>query len=607
MKLSSFPYRRLVIILILITVTMILVVRYVPIVKMFRVSVKQQQGVSAGISPGREVPNSLLFDCEVPPGKEIPSGVEKGIAHSGSYAMTASGKNSFTPAIERKASELGLDKMQAIAISAWVYVKPTTHSVDGVLVFSASNELGVNICWKGVGVKDPGVPRGKWFKVSSYFDLAGSKIKPDTRIQVYFWNNSNCDILVDDIYIVLGGPYQKKGDTAQVDLTRHAYERKFNFPPFPVILLERNDKQMSGIRPEDFRQGSILVAGNFSGSRQGTEQLVVFDPSGKAFIYYWCGEPGSFEKKDVDLRAVQQKITNGKVLKGKFISGKPDLLFIRTGPAAYLCQVEGIPACDAKDGGQAGLRVLWQWDTPTGIPLSEVNEILAADLDGDGLAELSVTDREGKWELFRFKAGAASNKVRMEKICSLDKGEVPEWNSGYYGYRTFAGRFAAKAQDQLLTVFTEKSSGTTSYSIRVFSAGKLKPVFPPGNGNHGLTIGLDTLKQNDDFLFVRDASGDRILRLNRDWRFDLKEISFNDSTFVIRNNVDFSGYTADHNPKYYGSLVLVPGCFIKESSGSILVVGRNLTKQQPASQKSPGLPELPDFKDIYSFRNPVSK
>jgi hypothetical protein len=492
-------------------------------------------------------------------------------------------------------------------MSAWVYVKPTTHNVDGVLVFSASNELGVNICWKGVGAKDPGVPRGKWFKVSSYFDLADSKIKPDTRIQVYFWNNSNSDILVDDIYIVFGGPYKRKGDTTLVDLTRNAYGPKFNFPPFPVIRLYREEMQMTG-RPDDFAEGSIMLAGNFRDSRPGTEQLYVMDPSGKAFLYYWCRESGSFEKKDIDIPAVlQRKITADNMLKGKFISSKPGLLLIRTEQGVYLCQLEGLPSCDGKTNGQAGLKVLWQSDKPAGIPLPEVKDMLAADLDGDGLAELSVTDREGKWEMFRFKPGTTSDKCKLEKLCSLDKGVVPEWNSVNYEYRIFAGRFMGRAQDQLLTVFTEKGSGKTSYSIRGFSAGKLNPLFHSGKGNNGLTIGLDTLKQNDIFFFIKDGTGEHILRLNRDWRFDLKEISVNDTTFVIRNNVDFGGYANDHNPKYYGNLRLVPGCFIKEGATCLLVVGRNFLKKPGETPKSAGLPELPDFIDLYSFSNPVSK
>ena len=118
----------------------------------------------------------------------------------------------------------------------------------------------------------------------------------------------------------------------------------------------------------------------------------------------------------------------------------------------------------------------------------------------------------------------------------------------------------------MLTVFTEKRSGKTSYSIRGFSAGKLNPLFHSVKDNNGLTIGLDTLKQNDIFFFIKEGAGEHIFRLNRDWRFDLKEISFNDTTFEIRNDVDFCGYAADHNPKYYGNLWLVPGCFIKEGA-----------------------------------------
>ena len=116
----------------------------------------------------------------------MPGGIEKGNAHSGQYSAKAFGKNSFAPAILRKAGELGLENLKAMALSAWVYVKPGSGEVNGAFVFAATNPLGVHVCWKGVSLKDPGVPRGKWFKISGFFDLSEVKFKADTRLEFYF-------------------------------------------------------------------------------------------------------------------------------------------------------------------------------------------------------------------------------------------------------------------------------------------------------------------------------------------------------------------------------------------------------------------------------------
>jgi hypothetical protein len=88
----------------------------------------------------------------------------------------------------------------------------------------------------------------------------------------------------------------------------------------------------------------------------------------------------------------------------------------------------------------------------------------------------------------------------------------------------------------------------------------------------------------------------KIFRYNRDWRFDLKEISFSDSAFRIHSRVDFQGYDRDCNPKYYESLMLVPGHFLGPSVISFLAVG-HVAKERNYQAV------LPDFVGLFSERD----
>ena len=95
------------------------------------------------------------------------------------------------------------------------------------------------------------------------------------------------------------------------------------------------------------------------------------------------------------------------------------------------------------------------------------------------------------------------------------------------------------------------------------------------------------------------------MRYNRDWRYDLKEIAFSDSAYHILNNIDFTGYSADHNPKYYEVLKLIPGRFTGNQV-SFIVIGRNCKNKDYNGKECSeyeDLPELPDFISVYSFVN----
>jgi hypothetical protein len=534
-------------------------------------------------------PHTLYYDFEVAPGKDMPDGFYKGIAHSGQYAVKAFGKNSFSKAVERTAGEVGVENLKAVAISAWIYVFPTKDEVKGSLVFTASNEVGVNVCWLGIGIVEPEVPRGKWFKISKYFDLTAFQFKPDYKIQVYFWNNSSTDILVDDYFIAFGGATDRRGDSARVDMTKPAgYVPKFNFPPFPVTLLEKVPFEKT-IDPADVDSNDFLLAGNFLNT--GNDALIMVGKDGKPAIYAVC--PGNREFRKIVPGNPSVMASVGpvkKILKGKFLPTSADQLILVGEKGWMLCAFNPPDnICNNNGTLQTTINVLWQSDTPAG-------SIYTGDFTGNHKSAVLWIDNNGSWKVMSFEnTNNSGSKWRV--IARDDNKPQAEWDLSTQEAGISVGHFLpGMAKDVVLTVTRNKSNGKIAYTLRKFNlpGKKWDPVFSEKQQYLGKTIGLDTLKPSDLFFETSpDGNKTAIFRYNRDWRYDLKEIRFNDTTFGIVSNVDFHGYNLDQNPKYYEALNLVPGCFLNPSSASFLTVGTVLKNRHYQAI-------LPDFVHLYS-------
>ena len=615
MKTNGKLYRNVFIIIIVLVIIITFAFKYFPFSKILRIKGNKELSFSKPEKTGCEPPNSILFDFEVAPGKDIPNGIIVGNSHSGKYAAKAYGKNSFTPALERTAGELGLLKLKYISVSAWVFVKPGSDQVNAALVVAASNNMGVNICWKGVGLKDPGVPRGKWFKMSGHFDLSDVKFNNDTRLQMYFWNNSSADILVDDFYLVYGGPQPRKGDTTYVDLTKGQYQPKFNYPPFPVVCLRMagiSDIQAAGLTAGSGKDKGIIlpsdpmISGAFITGNDGNDVMFAVS-NGQPAIYSYCPGSNEFRKAPVEL-PVALPFDAGKqyLLKGKFSSRETEqLLYIGNRSCFLFHFISKGPACSESNSITAEL--LWQSQRFDTVPFNSESPLLTADFNGDGLCEVLAADSEGKWKLYRFEPGKGKAGGSWLAIAE-DRDEMPDWKqSGGLLHLTTGHFFTGRVQAAVLAVKQNSKDRRCSYSLRMYNLSQKRFVscFSEKYGINGRTIGIDTLKPGDRFFCGNfGANGSpMVLRYNRDWRYDMKEICFSDSTYHILNNVDFAGYAADHNPKYYEVLKIIPGRFTGHQC-SIIVIGRNSRNRDYDGKDCSdyeNLPELPDFISVYSF------
>ena len=571
-------------------VVLALGLKYFPFVKMVKMPAASEKEFVNPQKNRNLSPHTLYYDFEVAPGKEMPGGFYKGLAHSGQYSVKAFGQNSYSVVVERTAAEIGVENLKAVALSAWIYVFPTKHDVKGSLVFTASNEVGVNVCWQGLALMEPEVPRGKWFKISAYFDLANITFKPGYKLQVYFWNNSSTDILVDDYFIAFGGAVDRRGDSARVDMTKPAgFVAKFNYPPFPVAMLEKVP-QDNPINPADIGPEDFTLAGNFLNT--GNDGLLVIRKDGKPAAYAFCIENRDFRKITLNNAAILGSVAPvKKILKGKFLSSGGDQFIVLGEKGWMLCSLSP-PEKPCKSTGtlQSSLNILWKSPMPAA-------SVYAGDFNGDKRTCLLAISDNGSWKVMSFDSDGKTGGT-WKTMAAEEKQPISGWDRNVQESGISVGRFLpGLACDVVLTVTRGKSDGKYSYTLHKLNLPEKRwdPLFGEKQNHAGKTIGLDTLKPADLFFTVsRDGKNTNIYRYNRDWRYDLKEIRFSDSTFTILSAVDFHGYDKDQNPKYYESLQLVPGCYLNPAAVSVLAVGHVAKSRQYQST-------LPDFVHLYSL------
>jgi len=600
-------------IIIIIVVVIIFSVRYLPLSRFFKVTGTTETEFVNHDSISSFVPHTLYFDFEMDPKSANDGRIYKGIAHTGHYSTKAFGKNSYSFSIERKASEIGLENLGAISISAWVYVFPGKNDPLGNFVFAGSNG-SINICWKAVTVSGHDIPRGKWFKISGMFDLSDVSFKPDSKLVFYFWNNSSTDILLDDFYIVFGSPKPRRGDSTLVDLSHGApFIQKFNTPPYPFHFFGKEEINNANssflINKDKIRAGDIspfdrIFSGHFISGSMETEDLLAINKRGKTELFTFCKENNEFRKIDLLISSnLQDYFKSSEIIHGYFSDGGSMQLLLY-GPNGLLVGAFEKVRNGCSANSQTTFNCLLK--TKNNPFLSGASHLITCDLEGTRMTEILTVAADGSWKVFKLNIG---KKEPFSLMAWGDGNTVKQWSSTQGEVKITAGRFLQKyQQDLLLTVSGNKKSGY-SWSLLRFNPATLSFISClKDKQSLGKTIGRDTLKPSDEFLTGQFEKNGRVkvFRYNRDWRYDLKEIGFNDSTFQVIANMDFTGYEKDFNPKYFEILRLFSSSLITPGKTSLLVIGKNHQKETTKgheSQKFIELPDLPDAIQVYTFKN----
>jgi hypothetical protein len=594
------------IIAVVLLILIVIGIRYIPFVIMFRAPSPAGIGFTDQQMNLNQAPNSYSCNFEIDPKTGSEKGLYKGIAHSGQYSAKAFGNNTYTIPVQRTAGQLGLENLKSVGVSAWIYIFPGTNDMDGVFVFSVTNTLGVTVCWKGKYLNGKDNPRGKWFKISGLFDLSEVKFQPDYKIQVYFWNRSHNDVLADDYYVVYSGSKERRGDSTYANMTTgRPFQSKFNYPPFPITFLQRGEIGNNGadglVSEEKVTEGVILpedkvLTGCFTGSGN-LDDILVITPAGKAELFTFCTVKNEFRKVEVSIPAeAGDAFRSEQALSGSFTNPASAQLLLIGKTSILLGGFEKTGnSCSSKSGLKSSFHIIGKADIKSLTGSANVKGTLfkAGDFDGNKICELYTLSKEGAWKLFRW-TGERNGSWSLQ---AGGDGDVKEWIHPEDEIGVTPGRFLANfSQDLLMTVFRDLKTRKFQYTLLKYDPASRHFLycFPESQGHLGKITGLDTLKPGDQFFTpgagIPGETG--VYRYNRDWRFDLKKIIFNESTYEITESVDFTGYDMDHNPKYYEILRIFTGCFVKPNAPSFLVIARN--------KGNKSLPYLPNSIQIYS-------
>lgn len=516
--------------------------------------------------------------------------IEDKDAYSGKYCNKVFGKNSFSTIITKPVAEIGKENFQKVGLSAMVYIFPENfNQLKADLVFSVVDSKGENVFWKGITLVSIFMEANKWTKITGTFDIDINTIPYDGTTKTYLWNDSKTKILIDDILVILGTDQVFRGDTTYCDNSiKNGWKKQFNHPPFPsqYLILNPIDNENSAylIKNKSFSVGKIfphtkIGTGNFYNTQNQKDKIIVVEEN-ILNTYSYCDQYKTFSN-DLSLMLYEKDTLwqTASLLSGKFTGKAEDEIFLFE-PVSKIINLISInndlkTTCP-KHPAEMKLNLLWEGtydafkfnnkELPVYFTPYYLNNLQKVQL-------LCIYGR-GDWQIFEFQ------KTKWDVVAQSKK-PVKEWDAVNYNYNIISAKFLSKTNNYLLlSVSTSKKNNKSVYSVLSFN--RDNKSFTEINGSQKSKIwGIDTLKASDFlFPFKDDIDGVSLMRYNNEWRFDLKNIIFNDSTYQILSNIDFKGYPNNYNPKFYETVRLIPGCFIENNKTSIMTICYNLKSSE---------------------------
>lgn len=531
-------------------------------------------------------PGAYQYDFENITDKNI---VTNECAFSGKNALKVSGKRSYSPAIQ----VLFDDYLQGISealFGAWIYVVDTAKDLEGKLMFQIvdkSNKLKYSTA---SDIKEQKNKKKNWFYVCGKADWKEQKVQPDDLVKIYFWNNCNNTVYIDNIQVVFGKQLIK-GEKALTDKSsqKNRFIPSVNQPPYPPVFFEKdlaNNLKNTAVYPPDGKDSLLITAedvfcpGRFFRSDNNCEQILVLRKN-KPFSLLWYEQQKSlflFIKLPPEVIAYFPEMDIFSIV--DFNNDGTDELITCSGDKVQSIYVYKIlafkPYLKMIHSGQTE-----QFDISGNIV--QIEPIMTS----KGKYKAVLLDEMG--HVFMLRSGG-------NKFISSAFGVIPEAAREKYDCKIVCGNFIHPAENVVLLFFTEKKSEKCSYGIyAVDDTEQNLEMLVQGTFDNK----CDTLFAGNDY-FKCDINNDKmeeLLSFSKGWRYDGKVISFNKGGYVIDANIDFAGYPKDHNPKYFEKLSVVAGNFMEKNTTSVFTFCGSLKNENSPST------DMPPYVGIFSYKN----
>jgi hypothetical protein len=528
--------------------------------------------------------NTYLYDFE---NFNQPELISTKRSFSGKHALSVLGKNKFSLLIQKPFAELKSWNFTEARIGAWIN-SDTGSKISGKLMFQIVDKRNALKYSYAVYLNDVCPQNNRWFYISGKAVISNYKPEPTDIIKVYYWNNCPCEVFIDDLMIVLGSQ-QFKGTKPLLDETTDHYKfvAQPNQPPYQTIFAQKtlavnlenaSILSMDGKTSLEIKDRDGFLIGHFIASVNKTDQILLIRHHLPFALIWFVAEKNEFLFRTIDQKIFPLDLTIIQLYAADingdgtdeiiYISGNPQNLKVYTYNAISK-KVELLS--DVRSQMHNGIK--------------QVQKIR---IKGKGSESLFVTDVTGATFLLSFE---------KNKWITSPLGNISELSQMNFDSRIVSGNFIkADKNDNILLLYRERKSGKCFYKLFDIDGVSAKSTcLQQGSFDNK----CDTLYPENTY-FAEDVDGNGISELisyNNSWRFDMKLIRFTENNYQIMGNIDFSGYEADHNPKYYENLMITAGHYTDSKTISFFTVGLN---NKP-------IIDLPETLGIYSLKltNPM--
>ncbi|MDD3859457.1 MAG: hypothetical protein PHW83_04610 [Bacteroidales bacterium] len=489
-----------------------------------------------------------LIDFENINSKQISSKYAK----SGFYSTFAKGKDDFSESIIFPLSELDISNLYSISFS-FSYLSET-KDLDAVFVISICDSLHKDLLWQGVDLSKASFKEKNWEIANGSVIIPPDIAKNENFLKIYLWNRNDNQVFIDDVYLVI-----KENDLTN-DTVLPAFnmmkEKKFqakaNHPPYETKYVYCNTCQEKSTNELNklFTKSSRILVDKFDSSL--SKDQIFFNSSNEFGIAF-----------------VENKIV--KFIKPKFSS--------QPGNNAIFYSDEGYLFSSVPNGQNINMykyeKKSQEFVLTRQFNYKNSNKISYIALNPDN--SVSVFENDGNIASFNEQNTFISNT----KLFNPKTGNLKVIKANFFNeIKEVLIIYLENSVNKYVFLNYDKVSKTWTKSI---------------NHKNSSVQGYEKLDFISEYYVINDDNSEqtKLLQFNRNVRFDLKLIGFDYMTYNILYNIDFRGFAAKQDPKYYEYTKIICGDFCGDTKSEIIIFQDNINRVDWLTQKT----------EIYSFND----
>jgi hypothetical protein len=508
--------------------------------------------ISISLKDNNEVesPRSKLVDFESVNDKKISSKYSK----SGFYSTYAKGRDDFSATVIIPFEELKTSKLASISIS-FNYLSEASD-LNAVFVVSVCDTAHKDLLWQGIDLSKSGAKEKVWETANGSVIIPDEIAKPGNYIKLYLWNRNDNQVFVDDVYIVI------KDKTVGEDsvlpafnfINEKKYQAKANHPPYDFVyvnLQKTNSNDFNSLN-NIFTKSTRILIGKFDNTI--FKDQILFSQAGKYKLIY--NSKNEFVEKDVTFNCEIEKNAQLYTDHGFVFAGN-----LETDELSIFLY-------DKKKNQFVLSGKLLEVDSRKTIAV--------------------VSNVDKSFSVFENDGNVLTFVLQQEKYVLKSKTKKVNPNNG--NIKFLKADFLNINSSDVLLLYLENDINKYVF-LNYDSLNKTWKLSE--NYKNNSVQSYDKLDFASDYFVIdyNQTGKKELVQFNKNIRFDLKVIEFDIMTYNILYNVEFKGFPAKQNPKYYEVSKIICGDFTGDNCSEIIIFQDNVSRVDWLTQKT----------EIYSF------